>query len=144
MVLDKQKRSHEESLALMSIIDVLLHPAKTEGFGLPVLEAQNMGIPVITSSFSAMQDFTFYGKSIKPLSQETWLGGGFVPIPNKTGFVEALTNIFQDKRALIGKKKARRYIQTNMNVHSVTKRFLEIGDSLLKEKHNTCLTKKMK
>ena len=37
---------------------VLLFPSLYEGFGLPVIEAQRMGVPVITSNISPMKDIT--------------------------------------------------------------------------------------
>ena len=39
-----------------SSFDVLLNPAKGEGFGLPVLEAQACGVPCIVTDFSAMSE----------------------------------------------------------------------------------------
>ena len=49
-----------------SAMDVLLNPSQGEGFGIPVLEAQACGTPVITSNFSAMRELTEAG----------WLVGG--------------------------------------------------------------------
>lgn len=41
--------------------DVLLATSRAEGFGLPILEAQACGIPVITTNFSSMPELTFAG-----------------------------------------------------------------------------------
>jgi len=41
--------------------DVLLNPAKSEGFGLPILEAQMCGVPVIASDFSTTDELLFAG-----------------------------------------------------------------------------------
>ena len=49
------------SLELIEMADVLLQPSKAEGFGMPVLEAQLLGTPVVTTKFGAMADFTKYG-----------------------------------------------------------------------------------
>ena len=35
---------------------VLLYPSLYEGFGLPILEAQSFGVPVITSNISSMPE----------------------------------------------------------------------------------------
>ncbi len=47
--------------ALYSAFDVLLSPSMGEGFGIPILEAQACGVPVITSNHSAMVELTQAG-----------------------------------------------------------------------------------
>jgi glycosyltransferase involved in cell wall biosynthesis len=42
--------------AIYSSLDVLLSPSAGEGFGIPVLEAQACGVPVIVSDFSAQPE----------------------------------------------------------------------------------------
>lgn len=41
---------------LYNCADVLLYPSLYEGFGLPILEAMNCGVPVVTSSISSMPE----------------------------------------------------------------------------------------
>lgn len=48
--------SDEEKFALLKKADVFLFPTFYEGFGLPILEAQNVGTPVITSNISSMPE----------------------------------------------------------------------------------------
>ncbi|HPC93153.1 MAG TPA: glycosyltransferase, partial [Myxococcota bacterium] len=47
--------------------DVHLGAAMGEGFGLPILEAQACGCPVITTNFSSMTELTWYGIATEPL-----------------------------------------------------------------------------
>jgi glycosyltransferase involved in cell wall biosynthesis len=49
-------------------IDVLVSPSYGEGFGVPILEAQSCGTPVITGDWTAMSEITFAGWKI-PQSQ---------------------------------------------------------------------------
>ncbi len=58
--------SHQDLKDLYHTSDVLLACSKSEGFGLPILEAQVMGLPVITTKFLAMQNYTYYGISVEP------------------------------------------------------------------------------
>ncbi|HHE45750.1 MAG TPA: glycosyltransferase family 1 protein [Candidatus Moranbacteria bacterium] len=51
-ILDKDKR------ALLKKASVFLFPSFYEGFGLPILEAQSLGAPVITSNNSSLREIT--------------------------------------------------------------------------------------
>ena len=63
----------DEQIAMIyQASDVLLLPSMGEGFGLPVLEAQACGCPVITQDCSAMTELTINGTMVKPL-QPMWL-----------------------------------------------------------------------
>jgi glycosyltransferase involved in cell wall biosynthesis len=46
---------------IYNAFDVLLNPALSEGFGLPMLEAQMCGIPIIANEFSTTKELTFAG-----------------------------------------------------------------------------------
>jgi glycosyltransferase involved in cell wall biosynthesis len=48
--------SDEEKFELLKKSDVFLFPTFYEGFGLPILEAQNVGTPVVTSNVSSMPE----------------------------------------------------------------------------------------
>lgn len=51
----------EQMANLYCAFDVLMNPAMGEGFGIPVLEAQSCGVPVIASNHSAMIELTQAG-----------------------------------------------------------------------------------
>ena len=61
--------SHNDLTELYQGADVLIAATKSEGFGLPSLEAQLLGTPVVTTKFLAMKDYTFYGISVTPLQR---------------------------------------------------------------------------
>lgn len=50
--------SHEEKVSLLKGADVFAFPSLWEGFGLPVLEAMQAGVPVLTSRVSAIPEVT--------------------------------------------------------------------------------------
>lgn len=48
--------SNEEKQALVTYSIATIYPSKYEGFGLPVLEAMNMGVPVLSSNASSLPE----------------------------------------------------------------------------------------
>ncbi|MDO8668921.1 MAG: glycosyltransferase family 1 protein [Candidatus Buchananbacteria bacterium] len=50
--------SHDEKMALLCQAKCFVFPSFYEGFGLPVLEAMNLGVPVITSNISSLPEIT--------------------------------------------------------------------------------------
>jgi glycosyltransferase involved in cell wall biosynthesis len=48
--------SEEEKWQLLRNADVLIYPSFCEGFGFPPLEAQSVGVPIISSNVSAMPE----------------------------------------------------------------------------------------
>ena len=89
---------HEERVAysrvheMILMSDVLLHPSKTEGFGMGVLEAQLHGVPVITTNFGAMADYTMYGTAVPPRAPEATKLGVYAQ-PDGDGVTAALRAI---------------------------------------------------
>lgn len=61
---------------LYSAADVLLSPSMGEGFGLPIVEAQACGCPVIVGDWTSMPELTFAGWKVKgepfPTPQGAW------------------------------------------------------------------------
>ena len=76
----------------IAFADVLLHPSRSEGFGMLVLEAQHIGLLVITTKRGAMKDYTMHGVSVKPLQRE-WLNIGYVATPDVGGVADALRSV---------------------------------------------------
>lgn len=46
--------SHDSMARIYSAMDVLMNPSMGEGFGIPIIEAQACGVPVIVTDFTAM------------------------------------------------------------------------------------------
>ena len=63
--------------ALYNLSDCYVHPARGEGFGLPVAEAMAAGLPVISLAYSGLADF---------VSEETAIALPFTLAPARTHF----------------------------------------------------------
>lgn len=61
----------DELAQIYNMFDVLLEPSMAEGFGLPIIEAQACGVPVVTLNNTSMPELTFAGKCLEPL-QPCW------------------------------------------------------------------------
>lgn len=72
--------------------DVMAQASAAEGFGLPVLEAQACGTPVITTAYSSMPELTAYGRAIEPAAH-LWAPApveGWVAVPGERALLAAL------------------------------------------------------
>jgi glycosyltransferase involved in cell wall biosynthesis len=80
----------EKMAALYSTFDVLLAPSYGEGFGIPVVEAQACGTPVIVSDFTSQPElvghgWTVNGQRFADMDRQSWF-----QIPNVAEITAAL------------------------------------------------------
>jgi len=80
-----------------SAFDVLLAPAYGEGFGLPIVEAQACGTPVIVTDFSSMPELCGGGWLVKPSRKKWWPLNSFGAEPSIPGILEALREAYQHR-----------------------------------------------
>lgn len=91
----------QEAIAAMySAADVQLLTSMGEGFGIPAVESQACGTPVIVSDFSAQPELIgAYGKRV-PV-QRVWdeFQQSFFAIPNVPAIVTALQEVYEETKA---------------------------------------------
>ncbi len=80
--------------AIYQASDCHLSASTSEGFGIPILEAQACGCPVVTTNFSSMPELTWAGIAVEPYQRtwtplESWVAA--VPV---AGVAEALEEIY--------------------------------------------------
>lgn len=68
------KSDHPVIAKEMNAFDCLLQPSQSEGFGLPIIEAQACGVPVITTDFTAQAELVVPGKTglLTKIMQRRW------------------------------------------------------------------------
>jgi len=89
--------SHDETVAkMMRAADVLLAASASEGCGVPILEAQLCGTPVVTNATTAMPEQTLLGVSAAPAQYIARMdfGSGWF-LPSVTRVAQALWTISQ-------------------------------------------------
>ena len=90
-----------------SASDVLLNPAKSEGFGLPLVESQMCGTPIISTDFSTTRELLSAGWYLE--GQEDWSLGAnsYRKRVYIDGVVEALEAAYADRDNKALRKQAR-------------------------------------
>lgn len=84
--------------AIYQAFDVLLMPSMGEGFGIPLIEAQACGVPVITSNHSAMTELSGPGWMVEGDPFWDSVQASFFSIPSIGSIVENLELAYEGAR----------------------------------------------
>lgn len=103
-------------------IDVLLAPTYAEGFGLPIIEAQACGTPVITTDASAMTELNPHGYLVG--GEPFWNGvhRGWWTRPSITGMIEALEEAYENRDS-VDRNKLREFA-LEYNIDTVAEKYM--------------------
>ncbi|CAJ1364037.1 unnamed protein product [Effrenium voratum] len=115
----REQLSPEQLRSLYSASDVLLQLSRAEGFGLPVLEAQACGTPVIVNGATAMAENVLLGKvisAVTPKQSQSVASRGDRPgswtAPDGSAAVEALVELWQAPPSPVERNRARVSLQS--------------------------------
>lgn len=112
-------------LYLMS--DVLLCTSAAEGFGLPVIEAQCCGLPVIATNCTAISENVGLGRLSDPVGSVTGNPGSFSK-PNTDNIVKDMIDLERNPPTQMEKNGIRTYMSYRFGKHTVSREILhEIG-----------------
>ena len=89
--------SQDDLAALYSACDVRLAPSMGEGFGIPVIEAQACGVPVIVSAFSAQPELVGAGWTVKGQAYWDPMQAAFLFTPFIASIVGRLEEAYSDR-----------------------------------------------
>jgi len=88
-----------DKMALMyNMLDVYLQPSKGEGFGIPIIEAQACGLPVIVSNNTAQPELVGGGWILKDMRPEWTMQNSWEGAANPDEIVEYLEQAYQMKK----------------------------------------------
>jgi len=85
---------------VVSCFDVLANPSMGEGFGIPLLEAQACGIPVITTEWTAMTELCGAGWLVQGDMWWDQTQGSYQKAPFVSDIAEALENSYSGAEGL--------------------------------------------
>jgi glycosyltransferase involved in cell wall biosynthesis len=111
------KLTEEQLVMKYAEADALLFPTTFEGFGLPILEAQLTGLPVITSNLSPMKDVAGEGAClVDPYNVES-IREGVLRVMNEPGYRDSLINRgLENSRLYSPEKIAGKYLDQYMTI----------------------------
>lgn len=95
---------------LYSTSDVLLMTSRGEGFGIPAIEAQACGTPIIVTNFTAQPELVGYGWVVDGKKEWDEFQTGWWKVPEIDGIIEALKQSYElkgkTKEYKLARKKA--------------------------------------
>lgn len=107
--------------SIYNAFDVLMMPSTNEGFGVPAIEAQSCGVPVITNDFTAMRELVEEGvtgwKSEVLYKRFTPLNS-YVGVPSTKSLYEKMEASFIADRVKMG-KACRKFIVDNYDTDKI-------------------------
>lgn len=92
---------------IYSAFDCLLAPSTSEGFGVPIIEAQACGVPVITNTFTAMPELILPGETgelCEVLYKRFTPLLSYVGVPDAKSIAQCMQKIFTADRSTMAKK----------------------------------------
>lgn len=106
---------------IFNAFDVLLMPSTNEGFGIPAIEAQSCGVPVITNDFTSMPELIIPGKTgelCKVLYKRFTPLGSYIGVPDHKSIYDCMEKIYKgDWNAY--SKAARKHVIDKYELHKV-------------------------
>lgn len=98
--------------------NVLMGAAMSEGFGIPLIESQACGTPVITTNFSAMPELVRFG-TIVDVATKIWTPlEAYQVLPSKDDIQDALEDNYQDWLDLGKEKASNEGIKASQAIHA--------------------------
>lgn len=109
--------------SIYNAMDCLLAPSTNEGFGVPIIEAQACGVPVITNNWTAMPELVKDGKTgyVVDVAYKRFTPLlSYIAIPSTKSIYDKMELLFKADRVKMG-EEARKFIVNNYDTDKVVK-----------------------
>jgi glycosyltransferase involved in cell wall biosynthesis len=106
---------------IYNTFDCLLMPSISEGFGVPAIEAQSCGVPVIVNNWTSMPELVIKGETgdwCEILTKRFSGLGSYNGVPDTRSLLDAMMRVYKADRIKMG-KAARKYIMNNYDTKKV-------------------------
>ncbi|CAE7484502.1 mshA [Symbiodinium necroappetens] len=138
----RERLSPEQLRSLYTASDVLLQLSRAEGFGLPVIEAQACGVPVIVNGATAMAENVVLGKVLLPKPRQTPSGGrddrpGSWTPPDSVAAAEALLAFWVSPPSPTERNAARMILHSTFSQASVGQRVSQLLQTALRPRRTS-------
>jgi glycosyltransferase involved in cell wall biosynthesis len=98
--------------------DVLLAASRGEGFGIPIVEGQACGTPVITTNFSSMPELVRWGHAVGYVARDRTYLNSWQVIPDEEEIVFLLNELYAEWEADGRQKNADKRAATQDAIHA--------------------------
>ncbi len=117
------KMGKEAMARVYNCFDMLLCPSTNEGFGVPIIEAQACGVPVVTNNFTAMPELVknhITGEICDSVVKRYDQLHSYVAVPNVKSLYDCMMRIYQSDRVKMG-EQARKFMVDNYDSKKIFK-----------------------
>jgi len=102
---------------LYNAADVFLSPSKGEGFGIPIIEAQACGAPVVVTDFTSMPELVRWGVATKP-DRLWWTAmNANQAIPSVGEIVDACIRLADERAGMTPEQLSEKRRETSAAIH---------------------------
>ena len=127
--INQTKIEYDKILEIYKMADVCIFGSKSEGFGIPNIEAQLCGSSVVTNGFSALKNYTYNGICVPYLQKHyDHIGDGIWSIPSIQGIADALLDLYHNPIPLKIKEKNIENIKYHFGFDRVSDLFTKVID----------------
>ena len=110
--------------------DAYICGSRAEGFGIPQLEAQYFGLPVVATKFGAMEDYCWHGVCAEPAQVSyNHMQSAWWVMPSINNMIDALEKVYKGELTTTSEEVSKR-VKSEMSYETVARKITDHLESL--------------